>query len=202
MGPRRSVLPLAFVVFALLVPALRARAEDHKWAAFVAVSRTSTGAKSLPAGSLWNGGLAAAQQVDDERTGLGWHVAGEVTLDLPWGIGKKIAFVGDVSGHLIGDGAKTDATQLTVMVGPRIALFSPWKSHVFVHFMGFGAIHRADASLDRDASTMALAIGAGVDFTLFNDGHDGFRFQIDRIYALADQVDGSVRISLGYVHRF
>jgi hypothetical protein len=203
MGMRRSLLAFAWAVLPLGV-----HAEDHKWAAFAAVSGTNTGTQSLGSNSLWNGGLAVGRQADGDRSGAGWHVAGEVTLNLPWGIGERIAFVGDASAHLIGEDDKSDATQIVVMVGPRLGARLPGELHLFGHFMGFGAIHRSDSRLKVNTSTMALAVGAGVDFTPFNrkgdkkHGHDGFRIQVDWIFALADQVDGSIRYSFGYVHRF
>ena len=197
----------SLLVFAILVLPVRGWSEDHRWAAFAAVSHTKNGSGSLSMNSLWNGGLATGQTDVPDRSGLGWHVAAEVTLHLPWGLHDNVAFVGDASGHLIGEEDKTDASQFAVMVGPRIAVSVPGQIHLFAHFMGFGALHRSDSKLDVHASTMAMAAGAGADFTFLNKdaegrGHDGFRIQIDRIIALGDAVDGSWRISFGYVHRF
>ena len=203
MGLRRSLL-----AFALLGLPVSGHPEDHKWAAFAAFSRVNTGGGSSSLGlqSIQNAGPAPRQNDLTDRSGVGWHVAAEVTLHLPW-IGEHVAFVGDASGHAIGEDRKTDASQFTVMVGPRVTVRVPGQIHLFAHFMGFGAIHRSDTSLDIHASTMAMAAGTGVDFTFLNKdadgrGHDGFRFQADKIIALADGVHGGWRISFGYVHRF
>lgn len=195
-------LRTALLVTALVGVSVTARAEDHKWAAFAAVSGTSTGQKTLGAGSAWNQSLAVGALADGERSGGGWHVATEVTLSLPWIFDDNIAFVGEASTHLIGEDKKSDAAQVVVMVGPRLGIALPGPLHLFGHFMGFGAIHRNDNRLDIDESAMAIALGGGLDFTPFNEGHDGFRIQVDRIFALGDQIDGSVRYSFGYVHRF
>lgn len=199
MGVRR----LIFVLVVLVAPAA-AHAEDHKWGTFVALSHTNTSGSKSVATSIWNGGLSTRQTDLPDSSGLGWHVAGEVTLTIPW-LKENVAFVGDASGHLIGEDGKRDATQITVMVGPRLAIPLPGESpesplHFFVHLMAFGAIHRSDSRLDINTSSAAYALGGGVDLMPFN--HDGFRVQVDWIIPWAPNVERSRRISFGYVHRF
>jgi hypothetical protein len=198
MEVRRSIL-----VLVVLFAPLAAMAEDHKWGTYAALSHTKNGGTNPGVTSVWNGGLSAGRTPIPENSGLGWHVAADVTLSLPW-FKDNVAFVGDASGHLIGEDEKWDATQITVMVGPRFGIPMPEKSafHFFGHVMAFGAIHRSDSRLDVNTSALAIALGGGMDFLPFNDGHDGFRLQIDRIFVPAENVDGSVRTSFGYVHRF
>jgi hypothetical protein len=204
MGVRRSWLVLAV----LLIPA-GARPSDHKFSVYTALSRANNPDSNSGTGSVWNGGLSA-RQVSSVGDGLGWHVSGEVALKT----GKlktKLSFIGEASGHFVGAKRKMDATQITVMVGPRWA-FPPvlWKrAHSFVHFMGFGAIHRSGfAATDSSGSRLristsagAVALGAGFDAIPSADGHSGLRIQVDRIFA-GTGVEDSWRYSAGYVYRF
>jgi hypothetical protein len=202
MGVRKIWLVLAV----LLIPD-GAQASDHKFSVFIALSRADNPNSNSGISSVWNGGLSVRQEtsVDD---GWGWHVAGEVALKT----GKlktKLSFIGEASGHFVGADRNRDATQFTVMVGPRWAFPVLWKrAHSFVHVMGFGAIHRSGLAVDGSGnrlristSTGAVAVGVGFDATRSRDGHSGLRIQVDRIFAGAG-VEDSWRYSAGYVYRF
>jgi hypothetical protein len=203
MGARRPSLVLAI----LLVPTL-AYAGHHNFSVFIAPSGDfPQNNPDTNNNSIWNGGLSARQDggIDD---GFGWHVAGEITFKPK----KALSFILDTSAHLVGAEDATDATQITVMLGPRFSVPILTKGYTSVHVLMLGATHVSDNRLDLSATTASIAVGVGFDFYFkqrrdptdnhVTEGHQGVRVQLDRIFTAGDRVAGSWRLSAGWVYKF
>ena len=197
MRVRRSWLLLG-----VLVMPVGATAGDHKWSAYVALTGSKISSpQSTPTSSVWNGGLSAGRGDHESGTRFGWHTAGEITVPNKF-LGRPISFIGDASAHFLRSDGSTELTQLTVMLGPRLALFSRGKTHTSAHVMGFGFVQSSDTRLNVTTSRAAFAIGAGVDLIPAENGRKGIRVQLDWIVPVGTGLDSGLRYSAGFVYRY
>ena len=197
MGFARAALVISLVLF----PAI-AYGGHHNFSAYAAYSLADNGSSGA-------GGIQSATRDFSTRAansvgnGHGWQFSGEVALKAPESQPYRFGFVADISGHAVGGSRKWDATQFTVLVGPRFS-FRPvikQRANFFAHVMLFGGIHRSDSVAKTSVTTQALAFGGGVDVTYATEGHLGLRLQYDRIVA-GTGIENTNRYSVGVVYLF
>ena len=216
MGTRRPFTATVTILALQLVPTL-CFAGHHNFSVFVAPSASLNPDPPPSGGSPGSAGGVAAPTLFVDNGG-GVHVNGEITFK-PRGehdpnARKMFSLIGDLSIHLVGRG-DDDATQMTLMFGPRFAFPDFWKAHTFVHAMLIGATHISETQQNLNATSYAIAFGAGVDIMPAThrkkdekgnkrlvEGRQGFRVQADRIVPINGNMGKSWRISAGYVYWF
>jgi hypothetical protein len=133
---------------------------------------------------------------------LGWHLSGAI----PWGgglFGGSFRVAADLSGHY-GNYAGADLSQLTFLVGPRLA----WKGRrltPFAQILAGGARTTTSITtpqaLSASSTAWGGALGAGADYRLSH--HWAARGQADLLLLHGQGVwDTNPRVSLGAVYRF
>lgn len=181
MGTRRPWLVLAL----LLIP-VGARADRHNWEAYAGASAATGG--SL----LWGGNLSIAGTLNDDCKGF-------------FAIKDRCMSFFVVFSKHAGPHDGGSLTETSALVGPRRVVYRTLKYSVNkgVHFrlqffvQGLaGIVHTSSEGGD-----WAAGAGAGVD-ALFSD-YGGVRAQVDRIWSGAEgDRDRFFRFSLGLIYRF
>lgn len=171
MGVRRT-----WLLFAVLLVPVGARAGDHKIDASMAASVMDV-----------NGPLSSS---------AGLHASGAAML------GNKIrwvGFVGELSAHFAP--LSHDLRQITFMTGTRLTLPSAQRHWMpFVHVMA-GFMDRAGDGQTTGAGGV-FAFGGGIDVAPGTYKNWGTRVQVDYLRSLSRARNDSVRYSAGVVYRW
>ncbi len=188
MGIRRVWLGMGL----LLIP-VAARASDHKFGAFAALSHLDAKGSKL--------GLT------------GWHVSGEATIKTGAQGQRWLSLAADISANFVGEedseSEETDPTQITFAFGPRVERNLGRRSAngghthtAFLHTM-VGAVYRSGVrSAAAGGGAGSLSFGGGYSLAPGTNHNWALRLQVDYIWPISTDLGHGWRYSAGLLFRF
>jgi hypothetical protein len=154
---------------------------------------------SAQPGDLFGGYSFARESGDDALSRHGWNAAAAVDLT------GSISLVADAAGHY-GSSQGVDASQLTLMAGPRFWYVRGERYSAFAHALAglvreTASVKVLDVTISESENRLGLLSGAGLDVKL--GGRWALRVGADYVWSTKDGSSrGGFRAGLGAAYRF